>query len=135
MHSKKIRISTLVMLLLFVSVSGPALASWKSMGESEVSTVYYETDGMAKEGGKVRLWSLIDLKAPDRSGFPTFTSSKAQTEFDCQERKSRVLSFAWYSGNMGGGDVVAQRTDVANWESVSRDTVLGKLWRIACGER
>ena len=98
------------MIVLAMMISTTARAEWTLIkGGNNDHRLYIDFATIRIKGTHVKAWSLVDLTTM-QTGDPSFLSSKAQIEFDCSEEQSALLSFVWYSGNMGEGEVVASQT-------------------------
>jgi hypothetical protein len=110
---------------------------WTTIGTGDVQSVSYYLDfqSISKRGQKVTVWELLDFEAPQKVGETgeKYLSSKLQIEFDCDLRKSRILSLYLYAGMMGSKDVVYSKSyPSSSWEPVPPDSVEKELWNSAC---
>ena len=71
----------------------------------ELQTLYVDPDTFRREGNLVTLWQLIDYKwmqggsrSPNR-----FLSTKTHKQFDCTNKRLRLLAFTEFSRHMGTG--------------------------------
>lgn len=93
---------------------------------------------MRKAGNVVTMFYLIDYKKPQafRVGM-SYLSAKTQAEYECKKHEWRELSYAWFSGNMGGGKIIVTDAELsdpkaAKWHPVPPDSGSEVLWRFAC---
>src|SRR6266513_6157554 len=131
--------------ILFVSTV-PAYAEWVAVEKDYLSpgrqTVYVEPDTIRREGNLVTLWQLIDLKwmqgnqGMGRLGFGPhrFFSTKTQKQFDCAEKRLRLLAFTEFSQHMGTGISANGYVDMDHWLPVEPESISQALWEIACGK-
>ena len=127
----------LILMLLLVVASNNAIAEWVWVGTSsnnESFTIYADLSSIRKNGNKVKMWSLNDLKiaAYNPSGKPHL-SITAQDEYDCKEEQRRPLAYFLHSGNMREGDVVYSNSDPEKWKSIPPESGTKALWKLACG--
>ena len=126
-----------VLMMLLTVVSSSAAAAWVEVGSDETTTFYADPATIRTEGNMVKMWHLLDFKAvtvPPGGKRYMYLSSKSKAEYDCKEERARVLSFAWYSGNMGEGKAVYSTSKPGPWEPVAPESAIELLWNIACGK-
>jgi len=123
-----------VYLVLVCAISTGVAAAWTQASESEAGTGYVDRDTVVRSGDNVKVWELTDYRVvPDKNN--PYRSVKRQFEFDCKDKRLRVLSVTAYSGQMGKGETVNAATDVSVWVSVKPSSVGDILWTIACNSR
>ena len=128
-------------LMLFFSVqmllgSGAVFAEWTQIGESTDYTGYVDISTIQREGSLVKMWDLMDYKTPRRGLSFSFLSQQGQNEYDCKLKTMRVMSFAWFSGNLGDGRILHNSTanpSTQKWNLVLPLSTSEALWNIACG--
>jgi len=120
-----------------VPSSGPVYAEWVLVsGDDETGlTVYADPDTIHRKGNLVTMWGLIDYKTIQIIAGDSLLSIQRQNEYDCAEARTRMLAFTWFSGNMGGGQVVHSDSDEDKWKPVAPDSVAEALWKIACDKK
>ena len=97
-HVKRLLLFT----LLFLN-SVPAYAEWVAVEKDSLlpglQTVYVDPDSIRREGNLVTLWQLIDFKwmQGNPRGTPRFLSTKTHKQFDCAEKRLRLLAFTEFS--------------------------------------
>ena len=124
---------TLIALQVLSSI--PAYAEWMAIGSSESLggyTVYVDPDTIRRNGDLVKVWALTDYKTIQTVADLSFSSSKAQNEFDCADESQRELAVTWSSGNMGNGNGVWTNFDEATWIPVAPGSVGQGVWDFAC---
>jgi len=131
--------------LLFLSTV-QAYAAWVAVEKDYLSpglqTVYVDPDTIRREGNLVTLWQLIDFKlmqgnagiGPFGFGPHRFFSTKTHKEFDCAEKRLRLLAFTEFSRRMGTGIAANGYVDKDNWLPVKPDSINHALWEVACGK-
>lgn len=97
----------LIGLMLFL-ISVNIFAGWKMVDFTDEFTAYVDKQTISKKGNKVKAWILFDYKSVKTfSGDNSkYLSQISREEYDCAEVTRKGLAFQWYSGNMGGGNVV-----------------------------
>lgn len=115
-------------LLLF---SLPASADWTYVDGGDGYDRYIERETIQRDGNLVRVWEVDDTAAPDSYGVH---SLRSRTEYDCEERKYRIVYLSAHSDHMTKGSVVFSGQLDGEWKPVQEDT-LGELsMDMACGE-
>ena len=124
------RLTFPLMLLLCV----PAWAEWTRIADDEAATGYADSAKIRMQGNTVKMWSLLDYKAvQQREGGPPYLSLTTQFEYECAEKRFRMLAVVVYSANMGRGKVVIfQAMPEEPWKPVQAGTRSEQLWEIAC---
>ena len=131
--------------LLFLS-SVPAYAEWMAVKKDYLSpglqTVYVEPDTIRREGNLVTIWQLIDFKWMQGNqgmgrlefGPHRFFSTKTRKQFDCAEKRLRLLAFTEFSQHMGTGISANGYVDKDHWLPVEPESISQALWEVACGK-
>jgi hypothetical protein len=126
----------LSLIILLLLSSGPAYAEWVKVDTIEISnaTVYAEDPStIHREGNLVKMWALFDYKTTRRvHGGPWALSSKNQYEYECAEKRQRLLANMWFSGQMGSGEIVHRFADAQPWQPVLPEGPEHSLWSAAC---
>jgi hypothetical protein len=128
----------LLLITLLVLSSGPAYAEWVKVGSSESEggiTVYADPDTIRRKVDRVTMWELYDYKTVQIEAGMSISSFKKQSEYDCTEERTRMLSAMDFSGNMGKGNVVSSDSTEDKWEPVEPGSVTRGLWKIACSKK
>jgi hypothetical protein len=116
--------------------NGAVFAAWTQIGESKDYTGYVDISTIQREGSLVKMWDLMDYKTPRRGLGFLFLSQQGQSEYDCKLKTMRVMSFAWFSGNLGNGVILHKSTAnlaTQKWISVLPQSTSEALWNVACG--
>jgi hypothetical protein len=126
-------LKVILMLALGLTCSS-AMAGWTKVHEYTKATVYVNLATIQRDENLVKMWSMSDYKSPQHAHQKeSFRSIKTQAEFDCNERKRRIVSITLYSGKKSDGDVVYSN---AYFDKPWLPIVLGSLedheWEIAC---
>ena len=78
----------------WVNIAGPLDGGIKA---------YANPSTIRRSGHIVKLWNMYDLDEAKTIRDITFLSVKAQEEFDCNEKKIKLLALSKHSLNMGAG--------------------------------
>ncbi|MGQ0694451.1 MAG: surface-adhesin E family protein [Nitrospiraceae bacterium] len=118
--------------------SGSLYAEWVAIDEKHQSpglqTVYVEPDTIRREGNLVTMVILVDWKSMQGNGRGAhrFMSTKTYKQFDCTEKRLRLLTFTEFSRHMGTGRPANGYVDTDHWLPVRPDTIDQALWDLAC---
>lgn len=125
---------------LLVLSSVPAYAEWVAVEKDYLlpglQTVYVDPDTISRDGNLVTLWQLIDFKWMQGSprGPTRFYSTETHKQFDCAEKRLRLLAFTAFSRRMGTGIPADGYVDTGNWLSVEPESINHALWEVVCGQ-
>ncbi|MBI3806300.1 MAG: hypothetical protein HY281_02115 [Nitrospirae bacterium] len=125
------------LITLLVLSSGPVSAGWVlTSGDDEAGlTVYVDPDSIRRKGNLVKMWQLYDYKTVQTVAGDSLLSIKRYNEFDCTDKRTRMLAYTWFSGNMASGKVVYSTPDEQQWEPVGPRTINHTLWKVACSKK
>jgi hypothetical protein len=125
--------------LLFLS-SIPANAEWTAVEKDYLmqglQTVYVDPDSIRREGRLVTMRQLINFKWMQGSarGPARFLSTETHKQFDCAEKRLRLLAFTEFSGRMATGILAHGYVDKGNWLPVEPESINQALWEVGCGK-
>ena len=131
--------------LLFLSV-GPVYAEWEAIEAHYQSpglqTVYFDPDTIHREGHLVTIWQLTDYTSVQgnvglgRFGVDPsrFVSTKTHKQFDCVEKRLRLLEYMEFLGHMGTGRRNDEYVDKDNWLPIEPKSINQALWNVTCGK-
>ena len=121
-----------ILMVLLSVVSVGAAAEWVKAGDNRIATIYVDPGTISKSGNIVKMWYLFDFKAAQSVRGMRLLSQKAQSEFDCQGERMRMLAFSYHPANMGGGAPLYSVSDPDPWEPIP-NPINQTTWEIACG--
>jgi len=126
-----------ILLMLLAVESSSAMAEWVKVSSSDDgnATAYVDSSTILKNGSKVEIWTLLDFRIAKTTGGKTYLSTRQQNEFDCKERKRRLLTYSLYSGNMGSGNVVYENSNIGNWDVIPPDSLGEDFWIFSCDRK
>jgi hypothetical protein len=124
----------LLLVMYLLINSGPVYAEWVKVDMIEASqATVYAPSSIPRKGNLVKMWGLFDFKTERRlHGGARVLSHKNQYEYDCAEKRQRLLASMWFSGHMGSGKIVSRFSDKQPWQSVSPEGPEHSLWAAAC---
>lgn len=128
-----------LLIILLILTPIVAFAEWRVVERDYFSpglqTVYVDPVNLLRDGNLVTIWQLIDYKWMQGNyvGTPRFLSTTARKQFDCVDRRVRLLSFTEYYGHMATGIAAMGYVTTDQWQTVEPRTLNQALWEIACG--
>jgi hypothetical protein len=126
-------LSSLMLLLLGVWVSGTARADWTKFDSVDTGTYYLDLDTVKKSGYIRSFWSILDYRLPQKTSRGMhYQSTRTHMEIDCRQKTVHILSFSMHAGPMLGGEVIDTQGIMRDWQSIPPDTPLEKLHRVVC---
>ena len=126
--------------LLFLSTT-PVNAEWVAVERDYLvpglQTVYIDSDSIRREGSLVTMRQLIDFKWMQGSarGPTRFLSTETHKQFDCAEKRLRLLAFSEFSHRLATGIRADGYVDTGRWIPVEPESVNQALLEIACGKQ
>ena len=127
----------LLLITLLVLSHGPAYAEWLLVGKGVESgmTTYADPDTIRRKGELVQMWVLFDYKTVQTNAGKSFLSMRSQSQFDCADEFTQILSYTVFSGHMETGDILAHSDDKHQWQLVPPGSVTQTLWEVACDKQ
>ncbi len=131
--------------LLLLSV-GPVYAEWVAIEDHYQSpglqTVYFDPDTIHRNGHLVAIWQLTDYRSvqghvglgPFGVDPSRFVSTKTHKQFDCVEKRLRLLAYMEFLQHMGTGRRNDGYVDKDNWLPIEPESINQALWNVACGK-
>ena len=94
---------------------GDAAAQWTALGRGDyIHTPYADKASIRREGSMARMSGMYDFSRQDFTpDGKALYSSVVLREYDCAQRRVRLLSSIDFSGHMGGGEAVSTSVRVA----------------------
>jgi len=128
------------LIALLVLSTAPAYAEWAEVDKDYFSpglwTIYIDPDSVQRDGNLVTVWQLVDFKTMQGGRSPTrFFSTKTHKQFDCAEKRFRLLAFMEFTDGMGTGMPDHGYVDKDNWLPVEAESVSQALWEAVCGKK
>jgi hypothetical protein len=130
-----------ILAIFMVLHNGSLYAEWVEVRSKYQSpglhTVYYDPETIRREGKLVTLTQLTDyrwMQGGPRST-PRFLSTTTQKQFDCTEKRLRLLAFTEFPRRMANGRPAAEYVDRDLWLPVREDSIDHALWEVACARK
>lgn len=110
----------LTLIISFLSTSVNA-SQWKKFFEIDSAVFWVDPIHVQKEGNRIRVWELLDMK---KLSDPRVKSMRAQIEYDCKEKRSRMLYLSNHSEQMAEGETLGENNDPdsGKWSSIPPGT-------------
>ena len=122
--------------VLLVCATGTALADWVRIRSDGAVTVLADSASVARSGDMATMWSMINYAKPRKTDDgEDYLSSRQRLEYDCTDKLSRRLEFDRYSDLSGLGRAVYSNKNASTWSPVAPGSVVGELFRFACGAK
>ena len=144
----------IILMLMLASVSSNAMAEWvkiasiHSQESPEIQIAFADSATIHKNGNLVNMWMLVDHQSGLPKGIENkldaifhkakgrITKSwKVQDEFECKDKKLRMLSYIGYAEHMGNGAIIPNTIVTGDWEPVIPESIGAALWGFACGKK
>jgi hypothetical protein len=61
-------------------------------------------------------------------------SIKAHRQYDCKNKRVRLLGLTGFKGSMGEGDEIFSNSTHEKWQTLKRKTAMANLFRLVCGK-
>jgi hypothetical protein len=104
------------------------------LDDTDEFVAYVETDTIERSSRTANMWILYDYKFKHTYLKWAYWSQRTLGEFDCKERRSQTLYYAFHEGQMGGGETIISGNVLPGlWGPVNSGSVIEKLWKLACG--
>jgi hypothetical protein len=115
--------------LCFSALSAGA-ADWRFIEENESRVRYYIDDSTIQPNRSMRrVWMLLDRKTPDTYGD---LSTRIFTEFDCEQKKHRLLQVEGFKRSMANGAMSSSEAGGVEWRYISPATVINEVLVAVC---
>ena len=129
----------LLLITLLVLSGGPVYAEWVALDEKYQSpglqTVYVDPTTIRRDGNLVMLWQLTDYTWMQGGRTSTrFLSTKTHKQFDCVDKRIRLLAYTEFLRHIGTGRRNNGYVDQDNWLPVEPESTNQALWEITCGK-
>jgi hypothetical protein len=125
--------SKMISAVVLALLAGNASAEWTVVNRGDRSDSYVDIGSVRASGGTVKMWNLKDYAKPIALETKTYSSATMLEEYDCQDRRARVLQSSAYQGRMRTGDNVHNARDVPwEWTYPEPGTVGERMLIVAC---
>jgi hypothetical protein len=121
---------------LLVFSDSPASAAWVSVEKPypvrELQTLYIDPSTIRREGNFVEVWQLTDYRwmQGGPKATPRFLSTITHKQFECMDKRIRLLASTEFSHRMAAGTASSGYVDKDGWLPVEPDSINEALWEI-----
>ena len=125
--------TTLAAALLAFAASA-AGGDWSPVSpDNGIYAAYADRSTIRREGAVATMQGMYDFQHGDftPSGTPFF-STIVEREYECGQRKVRLMRFEDHAQHAGEGPVVSAFSDPRRWEAVVEGSLDAAYWKIAC---
>ncbi len=113
----------------------PLSPEWTNFNDTSVYASYIDYQSIQREKDGLKVWMMIDYKAPQYEGSSKFYSMKMHFQIDCAVEKIKILDISAHSGNAGNGNVISNKNDInEEFDSLSPDSPGKKIIDNFCGK-
>ena len=111
-----------------------AAADWTPVGAGDyIASAYADKATIRRTGPLVKMSGMYDFRRQDFTpGGKALLSTVVLREYDCGERRVRILSSIDFAGAMGTGEAVDTSNRVGRWEDIVAGALDEMFWTIAC---
>jgi hypothetical protein len=136
---RKIILTTMFLMLLSSAGYG---ADWKLIGTSWETDYYYDPQSiqlLSKDIVRVWMKKIYAEKSVQEyikgigPEFKELSYDHSLIEFNCSEKKNRLLTFTYY--NRDGGVISTFTSDSSSWNFIVPNSILEALFNIVCSGR
>ncbi len=110
----------------------PTFADWIFVEKSDTANHYIDLETIRRKGGLVDVWQLTNLNVRDEDGT---ISRQGLQQFDCRERRWRLLFLSFHSEHWAGGKtIVSESIDnhQSKWEQIPPRTIGDVIHKMVC---
>lgn len=113
-----------------------ALADWTLVAaDNGIYSAYADKATIRKSGSIVTMQGLYEFTRGDRTPEgESFFSTTVEREYDCAERRVRLMAYADHAAHFGQGRVVSSARRTRRWEDVVEGGIDDAYWKVACGQ-
>ena len=127
------------LITLLLLTPAPVHAEWVAVDKHYQSpglqTVYVDSATIRRDGSLVTMVSLIDWTWMQGNRSPSrFFSTETKKQFDCAQKRLRLLAYSEFSKPMGTGRRNDGYVDQDHWLPVRPETIDHALWEMACSK-
>jgi hypothetical protein len=123
-----------ILMIFLTLISSNTIAEWIKVNANDEFSTYADRSSILKKGHFVKMMSMYDYKAVQThiADSALYMSTQQQGEYDCKQKKSRMLAYSLYYKKMGRGKVTHYKSRPLEWIAVSPMGIDETLLEIAC---
>ena len=102
----------------------------------ELQTLYIDPATIRREGNLVDVWQLTDYRWMQGGprATPRFLSTTIHKQFECADKRLRLLAYTEFSHRMAAGNASNGYVDKDRWLPVETDSINDALWKTLCNQ-
>ena len=112
-------------------IAGSAWAEWLPLFTTDSSMVVVHFPSVHKDGDSRKVWTITNLKVKNEKGL---LSWRVREEYDCKNKRSRILSFSTHTETMANGRTVSVSDQVEPWSEIPPETAIDSVMRYVCNQ-
>lgn len=130
----------LLQCLLLAFEDHQASAEWVAVEKvypvRELQTLYIDPATIRREGNLVEVWQLTDYRwmQGGPKATPRFLSTTTHKQFECTDKRLRLLAYTEFSHRMAAGNASNGYVDKDRWLPVEADSINEALWKALCNQ-
>ena len=128
MNSRSIALRSFIAFLLMTE-GQPLWAAWDRVYETKTAVHYIDPETVQKNGHLRRVSTLQDLRQQGDRGE---LSMRALMEYDCDQKRVRVISATAHRGQMATREIVSRVSSPAQWISIAPESAFNTTLRFVC---
>ena len=122
-----------VVLALLAGNASASADNWTYVEHTNTAALWVQKDSIWRSGSNVKMWSMHDYAEPLTSpNSPPALSTVILFEYDCSDRRSRMLQITAYEDSKGKGQIAFRIDRPAAWTYVEPAGLIKTSWDIAC---
>ena len=121
-----------VLLTVLVVVTGSTWAAWVKVTDTNLGTVYIDSESLSKDGNLRKVWEVHNLTERGADGA---MSRLSKHEYDCKEQRRRGLAVRFHPEPMAGGEPIAiAGADPNGWIEIPPQTIAQSIMKKVCAQ-
>lgn len=125
-----------IWIVLVVVARNAFAGDWTPVSSDDYMATYVDMESVRKTGNTSKIWVMYDYrKIQNFTDSINYQSAGVQQEYDCENERSRILSYVFYSGQLRSGNVTYSYQKNGDWRPLVPDSVSHSVYRIACSDR
>jgi hypothetical protein len=119
-----------LMMASLLLIATPAWGAWEEIARREGQALLIDPETIRADGSLRRVWTMCSYAEPNADGA---LSSKSLIEYDCAERRYRILTISTHTECMGEGKTLhVEAAPDPWWRGIAPDTVAAKIISQVC---
>ena len=121
-----------ILFVLLISISSVVHAQWTLVSQGSSGLIYIDKSSIQQNGSYMRMWERHDyFENSEPATVGKMRSSRSLIEYDCREKKSRVLSFQAFK-EPDFKNAYPQDNRFDEWSFIAPGTIAATTLNIVC---